>query len=147
MPSVPHHSRRLEKSEILTISEFDEIQWVTRFRETILTVKSISSFEIYKIYRFPTKITDLPFLEKLDFSRVLHSSPLKEFHPEFHTHTHRITCICIHTQPHAYKLVILSQMTKPHTFILKQERIGVPHHVLALPHCLLHSSVLPQHLQ
>ena len=37
------------------------------FRETISTVKSVSSFEIEKNSGFSTKITVLPFLKKLNF--------------------------------------------------------------------------------
>ena len=45
---------------------------VTRFRETIPTVKSISSSEIYKNSGFLAEITILPFFRKLKFSWVLH---------------------------------------------------------------------------
>ena len=38
---------------------------VARFRETIPTVKSISSSEIYKNSRFLTEITILPFFDKI----------------------------------------------------------------------------------
>ena len=53
VPSVPHRSRCLEKLEIPTVSEFDEIRHdfrvaivIARFRKTIPTVKSISSSDI-----------------------------------------------------------------------------------------------------
>ena len=64
VPSVTRYPRYLEKREIPTVSEFDE---VTRFRETILTVKSISLSDIQKNSRFSTEITVLPpFLEKMN---------------------------------------------------------------------------------
>ena len=44
---------------------------VGRFRETIPTVNSILSSEIYKNSGFLTEITILPFLIKLEFSQVL----------------------------------------------------------------------------
>ena len=40
---------------------------VTRFRETISTVKSVSSTELSKIFKFPTEITFLPFFRKIEF--------------------------------------------------------------------------------
>ena len=39
-------TRCLEKREILTVSELDEFDVVSRFRETIPTVKSVLSSEI-----------------------------------------------------------------------------------------------------
>ena len=48
-----------------TVLKFDVI---VRFRETIPTVKSVSSSEIQRInFRFLTEITIFPFLRKLDF--------------------------------------------------------------------------------
>ena len=44
---------------------------VARFRETIPTVKSVSSSEIYKNSIFLTEITILHFFRKLEFSQVL----------------------------------------------------------------------------
>ena len=44
---------------------------VARFRETIPTVKSVSSSEIYKNFEFFTEITVLLFFRKLEFSRIL----------------------------------------------------------------------------
>ena len=44
-----------------------KFDWVTRFRETIPTVKSVSSSEIWKNLRFSTEITVLPFLRKIEF--------------------------------------------------------------------------------
>ena len=41
---------------------------VTRFRETIPTVKSVSSSEIYKNFGFFIEITILPFFRKSGFS-------------------------------------------------------------------------------
>ena len=56
--------------QILTVSEFDV---VARFLETIPTVKSVLSSEIYRInFGFLTEITILPFFQKLEISRVLH---------------------------------------------------------------------------
>ena len=51
------------------LTKFDA---VTRFRETIPTVKSVSLSEIYKNSGFLAEITILPFFRKLKFSRVLH---------------------------------------------------------------------------
>ena len=56
------------------LTKFDA---VTRLHENIPTVKSVSSSEIYKNFRFLAEITILPYFRKLKFSRVLHSSPLK----------------------------------------------------------------------
>ena len=69
MPYVTHPIC-LEKCEIYAISEFNVI---ARFRKTISTMKFVSSFEIYKISRFFTEITVLPFLIKIEFSQVLQS--------------------------------------------------------------------------
>ena len=44
---------------------------VARFRETIPTVKSVSSSEIYKIFWIFTEITIFPFFRKLEFFWVL----------------------------------------------------------------------------
>ena len=40
---------------------------VTRFREINSTVKSVLSSVIYKMFDFPTEITILPFLKKIEF--------------------------------------------------------------------------------
>ena len=64
--------------------------------------------------------------------------PLKEFRLEIYTH--------IYIQSHAYVTVIYHSMTNPRTFDLQEERISCMHRVLMFPCCLLHSSVLPQHL-
>ena len=57
--------------QIPTVSEFNEFDMVARFCETIPTVKSVSSSEIYKNSGFLTEITILPFFKKLEFPRVL----------------------------------------------------------------------------
>ena len=54
-------------------TKFDE---VTRFHEMNSTVKSISSSEIQKISGSQPKLPFYHFSEKLNFFRVLHSSPL-----------------------------------------------------------------------
>ena len=61
-----HQKRDASKNmQIPTISEFDVL---ARFRDTIPTVKSVSSSEIQRInFGFLTEITILPFLRKLDF--------------------------------------------------------------------------------
>ena len=51
------------------LTKFDA---VTRLHENIPTVKSVSSFEIYKNSRLLAEITILPYFRKLKFSRVLH---------------------------------------------------------------------------
>ena len=72
---VLRHPKRdaLKNVQISTVSEFDEFNVLARFCETIPMVKSVSSFEIQRIsFGFLTKITILPFLRKIGFSRVLH---------------------------------------------------------------------------
>ena len=61
VPSVTRDSWCFEKREIPTVSEFDG---VARFHETIPTVKSVSSYEIYKNFGFSIKITVLLLLRK-----------------------------------------------------------------------------------
>ena len=84
----------------LTISKFNKIFQVARFCERNTTVMSVLSSEIYKIFRLATytvatiyRFALFFFSEKLKFSWVLHSSPLKRI--SFQTLTiHTITCIC-----------------------------------------------------
>ena len=45
---------------------------LTRFHETILTVKSSFCIRDLEKFRISTKITILPFFRKLEFSQVLH---------------------------------------------------------------------------
>ena len=49
-----------------------KIFWVTRFRETNLTAKSVSSSEILKISDFQLKLPFYPFSKKINFSGVSH---------------------------------------------------------------------------
>ena len=44
-----------------------KFDWVTRFRDTIPTVNSISSSDIWKNSRFSNEITVLPFFRKIEF--------------------------------------------------------------------------------
>ena len=78
---------------------------VARFRETIPTVKSVSSSDLEKFWIL-TEIPFYPFSENLNFSRVLHSPLLKRnFVPKFCT----ITTNDMHMQRalfHVCKLVI-----------------------------------------
>ena len=68
---------------------------VARFFETIPTVKSVSSSEIYENSEFSTGITVLPFLRKLNFLGFYILPPLKEFRPEMpHVVAHTNTFIC-----------------------------------------------------
>ena len=85
-----------------------------------------------------TEITILPIFRNSDFPGFHILPPLKEFRPEIYTH--------IYIQSHAYVTVIYHSMTNPRTFGLKEERISGMHCVLMFPCCLLHSSVLPQHI-
>ena len=69
-------SKNMKFRQSRNSTKFDEI---TRFRETIPTVKSVSSSEIQKKSGFLTEITVLSFLENLDFF----SGFYKESHLEF----------------------------------------------------------------
>ena len=104
----------------LTILEFYKICQVSRFCERNPKVMSVLSSEIYKIFRLATYTIATIYRsalffssEKLKFSRVLHSSPLKRI--SFQTLTvHTITCIC---NSH------LTSMPEKNTFFLEQEGI------------------------
>ena len=69
---------------------------VTRFRKMNSMVKSVSSSEIWKISSFQPKLPFYPFSKKLNFSRVLHSSPLNRIsslkftHTSTHNHMHML---------------------------------------------------------
>ena len=60
--------------QISIVSEFDEFDVVARFRETIPTVKSVSSSEIYKIPDFDRNYHFAMF-HKIIFSRSFTFSP------------------------------------------------------------------------
>ena len=67
---------------------------VARFHKTIPTVSPLRHLKSRKNLDFPTEITILPFLRKIEFSRVVHSSPLKRISSQNSTH--------IHIESHAY---------------------------------------------
>ena len=74
---------------------------VPRFRETIPTVKFVSSSEIYKIPNFDQNYHFTFFFRKLDFLGVSHSPPpppLKKFRLKIPRTYASTTCICNPTQ-------------------------------------------------
>ena len=56
---------------------------VARFRKMLSTVKSISSYQIYKIFGFLTEIIVLPFLIKFDFLRFYSIKPGSQVYDSF----------------------------------------------------------------
>ena len=96
---VSFDTPRLEKREIPTTSKSNKIRRGSKISrdnfngEVRFIIRDLEKFRIF------TKITILPFLRKLEFSRVLHSPLLKKnFVPKFHAPTHPTTCICNLTQ-------------------------------------------------
>ena len=88
MPSVkcPPTSRVSKNMKSQLSRNLTKFDWVATFCKTIQTVKSVSSFEIYKITSFSIcysdKITVLPILTKikfLAFSQVLHKVSITIF--------------------------------------------------------------------
>ena len=67
---------------------------VARFRETIQTMKSVSSSEIKKIMDFNQNYCFTLFQKIWIFRGSTFFPPSKNFVPKFHTHTHQSTCIC-----------------------------------------------------
>ena len=96
---TPYASKNVKFKLSWNATKFDV---VSRFCETISMVKFVSSSEIYKNFGFLTRITVLPFLRKIEFSRVLHSSPLKRISSRNSTH--------IGINSHAYAMYTISCM-------------------------------------
>ena len=73
---TPHASKNVKSRPPRNLTKFDV---VAKLRVMISTEKSVSSFEIYNIFGFLSKLRFYPYLRKLDFSRGFTECNTQEF--------------------------------------------------------------------